>query len=630
MFGTNVTELPQIDYEYITREEDARRIMNELDRHDIIELDTEGTGLNQFTARITLFQIGIPGKAYVFDNRSDTEHSDFNIELFRPILEGKKHLKLIQNASYEMKMIKYNHGFFIDNIYDTMLVEHLLTLGLYRKPALMYKYGALNAIILRRLGLSMSKEPRGTFEDYNQKFQPFQLAYSANDVAVLRLIKDLQSFEIKQHGLEDVCQLEFDFVKPLCIMELNGIGFDFNRQRSILKDAAVEYDLCKRKAMKEINPVIDQSTMFDVSIVNIDSNVQLLKTLRAFGFDINNTQEKTLRLFEGAPVIDALLSYGKSKKFINTYGESLIEKIRDGKLHTTFNQMVSTGRLSSAAPNLQNIPKEQKYRTSFIAKPGKSLITSDMNGAELRILGNLSRDPIFLECYANGIDIHSRTAAEINGVPMDKVTPAMRTAAKTLNFGLVYGLSKYGLASQLSCTERKAASIISAYFNRYKGVKSYLDETAMAAIQKGFTTSISGRKRFYDVPDWEDPDRKGKIGIIERAAKNASVQGANADTIKKSMIYLVEELENYDAELILSVHDEVVVECRDDLIPEVREIVSKSLIDGFGHYFSTIPMEADALVGPCWLKHECEACKGLEMVFNDKRELVCGSCGSPQ
>lgn len=639
MFEVTKNPIPRPNYEYITKEADARRAMNEIDKYDVLEIDTEGTSLSPFDGKVTLFQVGLPNKVYVFDNRSDTEHSDFNLELFKPILTDKSKLKILQNAVYDMKMIKHLHGFYIENIYDTMLVEQMLTLGLYSIGP-MFKYASLKSILKRRLNLDMEKEPRGTFKEYGQTFKPFQLEYAAKDVTVLRLIRDLQLSEIAANGFEDVCRLEFEFTKPMCEMELNGIIFDAERQRDILVDVEEEAILYRQEVLRYLDETVAQKTLFGVSLINVDSNAQLKKALIKYGLEIEDTQVGTLEKFKGIPVIDSLLDYRKAQKFISTYGESLIAKINSttGRLHTAFTQMVRTGRMSSRAPNLQNIPKKQRYRTCFITKPGYKLITSDMSGAELRILGNLSKDKIFIECYANGIDLHTRTAAEVNGIPMDQVKGAMRGNAKAINFGLCYGLSKFGLSKRLGISEKEADNMINTYFERYSGVKAYLDESARNAVRNKFSSTISGRKRFYTMPDWNDPERRNIVSGIERAAKNAGIQGSNADTIKQAMVLLVDRLEEsgYDARLVLTVHDEVVVEVKEEQVNEVKEIVSQSLVDGFGRYFSTIPMEADSLVGPCWLKSACEndlpegECGGLEMDFDDNKVLRCLKCGAEQ
>ena len=638
VFENNILHLPKPNYEYITKEAEARTALSEISNYKTIEVDTETTALDPYTGKPVLMQIGVPNKAYVFDIRSDTEHSTVDLEIFKPLMTDKSVLKLLQNAVFDMKYIKKHGGYYVENIYDTMLVEQLFTLGLGWVKA------DLGSLVMRHMGITMDKEPRGTFTDYGQVFQPFQLEYAANDVVVLNMIKSMQAARVQQEGFENVCRLEFEFCKPMCEMELNGITFDVDKHRVILSD--IEKD--RQKHSKVVSDLLsateDQTTLFGVSLINIDSNAQLLKALRKYGLELDSTDVKVLGKFAGFPVIDELLAYRKAQKFISTYGESLIDKINEitGRLHTAFRQMVSTGRMSSSHPNLQNIPKKQIYRSCYIAKEGHSLITADMSGAELRILGNLSQDPVFVDCYRNGIDLHTRTASEVFGIPFGQVKQKDRGAAKAINFGLCYGLSKYGLARGLKISENEAEDMINTYFQRYKGVKRLLDKAGKTAVMKRYSTTVSGRKRFYKLPEYghEDFDRKKRS--IEREGKNAIIQGANADTIKEAMILAVNRLEerNMKSKLLLTVHDEMVVESPFNEQEEARAIVSQSLIDGFGKYFDLIPMETDALIGPCWLKNSCEdeasgkECGGTEMEWAEdkkyKTKIVCKTCGASQ
>jgi DNA polymerase I len=639
VFEENLIKLPKPNYKYITSEEEAKKAMEEISRHSIMSIDTECTALDPFKAKMSLIQIGVDRANYVFDIRGDTEFSDYTLDILIPILTNEKIKKILQNAAFDMKLIKLNTGYYLKNVYDTMLAEQLLHLGL--------KFGRANlgALVLKHLGIHMDKEPQGSFSDYYQKFKPYQLEYAANDVVVLREIMSSQMMNIKKYGLEAAADLEFDFLKPMCEMELNGITMDVDKWRVIMSDIDDERREAENKIASILNANESQNTLFGVSLINIDSNVQLKKALRKYGLEIDSTDVSELQKHAGLPLVDAILTYRKTQKLISTYGEALLDKISEitGRLHTDFRQMVSTGRMSSSNPNLQNIPKKQKFRSCFIAKPGYSLLTSDMSGAELRILGNVSADPIFVESYANGIDLHTRTASEVFKVPMENVTKEMRGAAKAINFGLCYGLSKYGLARRLKITEKKAEEMIETYFDRYRGVKKYLDQAASSSISNGYSSTISGRKRFYDVPGWEHPDRKRIVASIKRRGMNAGIQGANADTIKKAMVLLVDRLEQggYDAKLVLTVHDEVVVEAKDDQRYEVAEVVSSSLVDGFGYYFHLIPMEADTLIGPCWLKDPCEVknnegnkcnCNEMKAIPDEKygTKIVCSKCGAGQ
>lgn len=625
--------LPKPNYDYITDEDSARRAMSELANYDVLSLDTECTGLDPYSSKVSLVQLGIPGKAFVFDVRYDTPHSSLHLDVLKPILVGKQ-LKILQNASYDMGMIKAHYGFYIENVYDTMIVEQLLHLGLHGKAS-------LDHLAKKYLGITMDKQPRDTFASYTQKFKPYQLEYAANDVVVMPEIRNCQIPQIKDHGFEDVCRLEFEFAKPLCEMELNGMKLDVHKWRAIMGDAAVEMEKAGSKVGDLLSPVEDQTTLFGVSVVDVNSPQQLLSALKKYGLPVESTSNPELAKYKGMPLVDAILDYRKYAKLVSTYAEPLIDKINDvtGRLHTEFKQMVATGRMSSSRPNLQNIPKKQMYRSCFVAPEGYKLITADMSGAELRILGNLSQDPIFIESYAKGIDLHTRTAAETFGVSMDKVTHSQRDAAKALNFGLCYGLSKFGLARRLKVSEKEAENIINNYFARYRGVKRYLDRSAKDAVYKRYSRTVSGRKRFYRMPPYTDPNFKKIKRGIERQAKNAGIQGANADTIKQSMIYLVDRLAGYDARLISTVHDEVIVEVRNDQVKEVSDVTVQALKDGFGRYFNLIPMESDALVGPCWLKDACEnkgvdgkKCGGTSMraVTTDDKygtKVVCRKCG---
>ena len=638
LFNLENNALPTPQYEYITTEERANQAIEEISKYESIEIDTETTGFDPHTNRVALLQIGIPEKAYVFDVRHDTEYSSIHLKQFERLLTDINIKKLLQNAVFDMKMLKVHGGYYLNNIYDTMLVEQLFNSGVTMKGS------KLGDLVAKYLGLDINKEPSGTFQNYYQKFERFQIEYAASDVSVLTLIKDMQQARIAKEGFENVVRLECDFTKAMCEMELNGIALDIPKWEIILKDIELESIETSKKAMSMLARTHGQNVMFDVPVINIDSNQQLLKALNNSGLRISSTSVGTLEKYRDVPVVKEILAYRKLNKFVSTYGDSLLEKINPvtGRLHTNFQQIVSTGRMSSSAPNLQNIPKKQKYRSCFIAKEGYDLITADMANAELRILTNLSMDPVFLECYDHGIDLHTKTASEVFDVPMHEVTKTQRGGAKSLNFGICYGLSKYGLSARLEISEKEAENMITTYFQKYPGIKKFLDGSARHAVKHGYTVTVSGRKRFYTVPEYNHPDRKTIQRSVERAAKNACIQGGNADTIKESMIYAVDRLEKsgLDAKLILSVHDEVVIESRKEHTQEARKIVEQSLIDGFGRYFSRIPMETDGLVGPCWLKSSCEnevegkKCKSAVMKFAPDEKygtkLVCAKCEAEQ
>lgn len=513
--------VPKPNYKYITNELDAKSALSYIDKFDSYAIDTETTSLDPYEAKWTLLQVGVPGQNFVFDVRYDTDFSSINPKIFNPFFVKRGKLKILQNAAYDMQIIKVNNGIYLEDVYDTMLAEQLMSLGLGFVKA------NLASLVLKYTSFHMPKEPRETFKDYYQKFQDFQLEYAANDTNFLHEISTQQWLKIGKEGLENVADLEFRFLKPLCEMELNGITIDKDKWRIIMEDAKLSLKDSRATLYQMLSEQEDQLTLFGVPLVNIDSNAQLKKALLKYGFELENTSVGTLEKFKGHPLIDNILEYRKSSKLISTYADSLLAKISPytQRLHTSFKQMIATGRMSSSNPNLQNIPRKQKYRSCFIAPEGYSLITADMSGAELRILGNLSQDPVFIDAYSSGQDLHTRTAAEVFSYEYNKVPKEFRTAAKAINFGLVYGMSAVGLSARLKITKKEAESMIDRYFKRYKGIKQYLDRSGSEAVKNRYSISVSGRKRYYNMPPYDHPDRKKIQGSIERQGKNMPIQG---------------------------------------------------------------------------------------------------------
>ena len=601
----HLMDLPAPNYLYITNTPDAMQALQDIMRYDIIEVDTETTGLDTLTAKICLLQIGVIGRSYVFDVREGRVDGS----IFKPILESNDILKLFQNVVYDYEVIKTNFNISLNRIYDTMLAEQLMHLGLHTKANLAY-------LVSKYLHMNMPKDIAGSFSDYNQVYQEYQLRYAANDVSVLREIYNLQLPILKKDGLMRVAKLEFEFTKPLAEMELNGMLLDVDKWRVILDEMVVDRNKCRIELDEVFSKTASQTTLFGVSSMNLDSPIQLADGLRKLGVDVSSTDVKELGKHAAHPVVKLLLEYRKYEKFITTYGDPMIGRIHPGtgRLHTSFKQMVDTGRMSSSDPNLQNIPKKQKYRSCFVARPGYKLITCDMSAAELRIIANHSKEPMWVEIFNSGKDLHTISAAYIYGITVEEVVADKKLAdddknkknyrnnSKAISFGLCYGLTKVGLALRLGISEAKAQELIDKYYKLYPIVISFLENSGREAVLKGYTASISGRRRYYNLPAPNDATFKKVKGSVERQGKNMKIQAGNADTIKQAMIYAVERIKPYEARLLLTVHDELIVECKEDQVDEVKPIIEHSIIDGFGEFFSLVGMEAEALVGDCWLK----------------------------
>lgn len=407
-----LADLPSPNYEYVTTTTRALEILPEIKRYNIIEFDTETTSLDTLTARVVLIQIGVIGRVFVFDVRDGR----VDAQIFKDILEGDAQLKLIQNAVYDYKVMKVNFGIEINRIYDTMIAEQLLYLGLHPKAN-------LGHLVAKYLHMNMPKDIATSFHDYSQEYQEYQLRYAANDVCVLRSIYELQLPKLRTDGLMQVAKLEFDFIKPLCEMELNGMLLDVPRWRSMLEEKIVERDRIRIQLGDVLEDTVEQQTLFGVSLMNLNSPAQVVAGLNRLGIPVESTDVKELNKYKKHSIVNQLLEYREYEKFITTYGEPMIARIHPvtGRLHTSFKQMVDTGRLSSSNPNLQNIPKEQRYRSCFIARLGYKLITADMSAAELRIIANLSKEPAWIEIFNSGEDLHTISAAFMYGIMVEEV-----------------------------------------------------------------------------------------------------------------------------------------------------------------------------------------------------------------
>jgi DNA polymerase-1 len=304
------------------------------------------------------------------------------------------------------------------------------------------------------------------------------------------------------------------------------------------------------------------------------------------------------------PVVEKILEYRQLAKLKSTYIDSLFGLINPttGRIHTTFHQDVTaTGRLSSSDPNLQNIPirleQGRKIRKVFVPRmEGNLILAADYSQIELRILAHMSGDPNLVEAFREGQDIHTRTAAEVFGVPMDKVTPELRNRAKAVNFGIVYGISDFGLSRDIKVSRAEAARYIKSYFERYSGVKKFIDDKIAEAREKGYATTLLNRRRY--LPDLFSSNRVTRA-FGERTAINTPIQGSAADIIKLAMVRINKELKrrNLDTKMILQVHDELIFDVPQEELAEVKILV-KEYMENALHL--EVPLVVDLKVGPNW------------------------------
>ena len=423
---------------------------------------------------------------------------------------------------------------------------------------------------------------------------------TAYDLYALSLRQDAR---LCARGMEKLLlEMEQPLARVLFDMETEGFLVDEIVLRDLGRSFSAEIEQCRQS-------VLELCGMGDF---NLNSPVQLGEVLfEKLGLPAPQKKGKkgystSAEVLEGLapyhPAVEPLLRYRKLSKLQSTYIEGLTKlRGRDGRIHTTFDQTATvTGRISSLEPNLQNIPirtdEGREIRRAFVAGPGNVLLDADYSQIELRVLAHLSGDSAMCDAFIRGQDIHTRTAAEIHGIPMEDVTPDMRRAAKATNFGIVYGISAFGLARNAKLTRREADAFIRTYFDRYPGVRSFMDECVEQGRARGYAQTMFGRRR--ELFELASPNRNVRA-FGERAAMNTPVQGAAADIIKLAMVRVEERLKQggYQARLILQVHDELVVECAE----AEREAVAALLKETMEHVVTLkVPLVAEVSSGKNW------------------------------
>ncbi|EEI17741.1 DNA-directed DNA polymerase [Corynebacterium lipophiloflavum DSM 44291] len=419
--------------------------------------------------------------------------------------------------------------------------------------------------------------------------------------AVLELAEELSAQLRGIDSYDLYADLELPLVSILAEMENAGIAVDVDVLEAQLKDFTAKVAQVEEEARQLVDePSLNLSSPKQLSVVLFDK-LELPKTKKTkTGYSTAAGEIEALAETNPHPFLDKLLAHREYQKMKSTI-EGLIKAVADnGRIHTTFKQTVaSTGRLSSTDPNLQNIPVRteagRKIRSAFTVGAGyECLLTADYSQIEMRVMAHLSQDSGLIEAYREGEDLHNFVGSRVFDVPIDQVTPELRRRVKAMSYGLVYGLSAYGLSNQLSISAGEAKSIMESYFERFGGVKSYLDNVVEQARRDGYTSTVFGRRRY--LPELTSDNRVARENA-ERAALNAPIQGSAADIIKVAMIRVDRALESFNSRVLLQVHDELVVEIAPGELAEVREIVEREMDSAIT---LLVPLEVSAGTGVNW------------------------------
>lgn len=592
------------DYQLIESEEEARKIRDYFLTKEILSFDTETTSTNAIDAELVGLSFAVEEfKAVYVAVPAEREAAQRMVDIFRPLYEDEHIMKVGQNIKYDYEVLR-RYGIEVRGpMFDTMLAHYIVQPELHHNM----DYMAETLLGYQTIHIDQLIGPRGKGQRSMRDLQPQEVyEYAAEDADVTLRLKNVLEQKLKEvDGERLFYDIEMPLVPVLAEMELTGVcldtaalaetGKNFNRRLA-------EYE---QKIYAEAGETFNISSPKQVGDILFGKMKIVDKPKKTKTGQYVTSEEVLTQLRNRAPIVDDILSYRGLKKLLGTYVEALPRLInpRTGHIHTCFNQAITaTGRLSSSDPNLQNIPIRdddgKEIRKSFVPEPGCLFFSADYSQIELRIMAHLSQDEHMLDAFRSGTDIHAATAAKIWHVPVEEVTPEQRKKAKQANFGIIYGISTYGLAQRMNISNSEARQLIDDYFATFPRVKAYMDEAIATCREKGYAETIYHRRRY--LPDIASRNATVR-GFAERNAINAPIQGSEADIIKVAMIHIFKRFatEGLRSRMILQVHDEL----NFSVYPEERERVERIVIEEMENACRlSIPLTADAGWGANWLE----------------------------
>ncbi|MEE8379337.1 MAG: DNA polymerase I [Gammaproteobacteria bacterium] len=574
------------DYQIVQDEKTFESWLKKLKKAELFAFDTETTSLNYMQAQIVgvSFAVKAGEAAYVPLMHKDEEGGkqldrDFVLDKLRPLLEDPKQAKVGQNLKYDMSVLA-NHGIKLRGIeFDTMLESYVLdsTATRHDMDSLALKYLTHKTISYEDVAGKGAKQV--TFDQV-----PIAIAgpYAAEDADItLRLHQTLWPALGKEPRLASVFrEIEMPLVPVLSHIERNGVLVDAEMLAKQSEELAKRMEEIKQESYSVAGEEFNLASPKQIQVILFEKLGLPIRKKTPKGAP-STAEEVLVELALDFPLPKLILEHRGMSKLKSTYTDKLPERIDPdtGRVHTSYHQAVaSTGRLSSSDPNLQNIPIRSKegrrIRQAFIAPKDHVILAADYSQIELRIMAHLSSDTGLLKAFAAGEDIHRATAAEVFGVSVDEVSNDQRRSAKAINFGLIYGMSAFGLGRQLGIPRGEAQEYVDLYFQRYPGVKDFMDNTRESAREKGYVETVFGRRLYLPEINHSNGMRRQ---YAERTAINAPMQGTAADIIKLAMIEVDRWIENsgFDITLIMQVHDELVFEVHKDLVDEVKSEIDR-------------------------------------------------------
>ena len=598
-------EAGSVNYQLIDNIEDARKYCDKILTSDFVAFDTETTSLDVLDAELVGMSFATAeGEAAYVPVPANREEAQKIVDAFRPFFLSEKIMKVGQNIKFDLNVLA-NYGIEISApMFDTMLAHYIL------QPEQRHNMDYLAEIYLGYRTIHIEEligEKKGGGQKNMRDLSPTLIRdYACEDADItLRLMRPLRE-ELEKNNQLDVFQnIEMPLMPVLAEMERNGVRID----TAALEETGNAFRTEMEQLEKDIYEMAGHEFLLtsprqvgEVLFGEMGLNEKARKTKSG---QYSTSEEELEKIRHKHPIVDKILQHRGLKKLLSTYIEALPKLInkRTGHIHTSFNQAVTaTGRLSSSNPNLQNIPVRgengREIRKAFIPEEGQIFFSADYSQIELRLMAHLSGDAHLIEAFNNGEDIHAATAARIFKKPLEEVSRDERRKAKTANFGIIYGISAFGLAERMEVSRTEAKELIDNYFQTYPGVREYIDNSVSRAKELGYIETLCGRRRY--LPDINSRNAVVR-GYAERNAVNAPIQGTAADIIKIAMIRVAARFkaEGIRSKMILQVHDELNFSVLPEELDRVRSIVTHEM----NHAFTlSVPLEADCGEGSNWLE----------------------------
>jgi len=594
----------QHEYKLVENEEELRQLCDFFITKEFVSIDTETTSTDAISAELVGLSFSAEEKkAFYVAVPANYEEALKIVQIFKPLYESDKIMKIGQNIKYDYEVLTKYGVTLQGKMFDTMIAHYLIQPELHHNM----DYMAETLLGYQTIHIEELLGPKGKKQKNMRDLSPTDIyEYAAEDADITLRLKNVLEPRLKELGVEELFwNIEMPLVRVLADMELNGVCLDTEALQDTSKIFTERMKQYEQEIYKEAGEEFNISSPKQVGDI-LFGKLQIMDKPKKTKTGQYVTSEEVLQSLESkSPIVRNILNYRGMKKLLSTYIDALPKLInpRTGHIHTSFNQaLTATGRLSSSDPNLQNIPVRtddgKEIRKCFIPEEGCLFFSADYSQIELRIMAHLSEDENMMEAFREGHDIHRATAAKIWHVDIDKVTDAQRKKAKQANFGIIYGITTYGLAQRMDIPNGEAKELIEGYFRTFPKVQAYMEHAKEEARAKGYAETLFHRRRYLaDINSRNATVR----GFAERNAINAPIQGTEADIIKVAMVRIWERFkkEGIRSKMILQVHDEL----NFSVFPEEREQVERIVIEEMQNaYPLNVPLIADAGWGKNWLE----------------------------